>query len=98
LFVEDGVAVNRAIQFKIELFEPTESFKPSKPYKTRLKWVDLDGAEQSKLLISAPKTVIAEILQAKVEAPVKPSGRQKRVGPGREGSSTYVSVSRLKAQ
>ena len=37
LFAEDSVAVNRAIQFKIETFEPTENFKPTKPYQTRLK-------------------------------------------------------------
>jgi hypothetical protein len=37
LFVEDSVAVNRAIAFKIETFEPTETFNPSKAYKTRLK-------------------------------------------------------------
>src|SRR5712664_1921796 len=49
LFVEDSVAVNRAISFKIETFEPTESFKPLRPYQTRLKWSDLSGDEQSKL-------------------------------------------------
>jgi hypothetical protein len=32
LFVEDSVAVNRKIRFKIEIFEPTESFKPTKLY------------------------------------------------------------------
>jgi hypothetical protein len=47
LFAEDSVAVNRTIRFKIETFEPTESFKPSKPYRTRLKWNDLAGEEQS---------------------------------------------------
>jgi putative SOS response-associated peptidase YedK len=44
---EDSVAVNRAIHFKIETFEATESFKPTKPYQTRLKWSDLAGDEQS---------------------------------------------------
>jgi hypothetical protein len=47
LFAEDGVAVSRAIVFKIEMFEPSENFNPSKPYKTRLKWADLAGSEQS---------------------------------------------------
>ena len=45
-FVGDGVAVNRAIRFRIETFEPTEDFKPAKPYQTRLKWNDLAGAVQ----------------------------------------------------
>jgi hypothetical protein len=67
LFVEDGVAVNRDIAFKVETFEPTESFKPTKPYQTRLKWRDLAGGEQSKLLVTAAETVIAEILTAKAE-------------------------------
>lgn len=71
LFTENCVAVNRTIQFKIETFEPTDSFKPTKPYQTRLKWRDLAGDEQSKLLVTAPETVIAEILQAKVEAPIE---------------------------
>src|SRR4051812_35241971 len=62
LFAEDGVAVNRAIVFTIETFEPTESFKPAKPYQTRLKWRDLAGEEQSKFLVTTPETVIAEIL------------------------------------
>ena len=85
LFAEDDVAVNRAIVYKIEIFEPTESFNPTKPYKTRLKWSDASGAEQSKLLVTPPETVIAEILQAKVEAPV-PAKPARRPGRGRKGS------------
>jgi hypothetical protein len=87
LFPEDSVAVNQSIRFKIEIFEPTENFKPTKPYKTRLKWSDLAGEEQSKLLVTAPETVIAEILQAKVETPAAPAKRSvKRPARGRNGS------------
>ncbi|HZR86318.1 MAG TPA: hypothetical protein VFB02_05915 [Bradyrhizobium sp.] len=86
LFTEDDVAVSRAIPYKIEVFEPTDSFKPTKPYKTRLKWRDLAGAEQSKLLVTAPETVIAEILQAKVEAPVEAKRPARRAQRGRGGS------------
>jgi len=68
------------------MFEPTESFKPSKPYQTRLKWDDLAGAEQSKLLVTAPETVIAQILNAKVEAPVEAKRPSRRPGRGRSGS------------
>lgn len=87
LFVADNVAVSRAIVFKIEMFEPTESFKPSKPYKTRLKWSDATGADQSKLLVTEPETVIAEILKAKIQdpAPAKPAAA-KRPARGRKGS------------
>ncbi|MDA9437017.1 hypothetical protein [Bradyrhizobium sp. CCBAU 51627] len=86
LFTEDSVAVNRAIVFRVETFEPTESFKPAKPYKTRLKWRDLTGGEQSKLLLTEAETVIAEILGAKAELP-KPAKRPtRRPGRGRNGS------------
>ena len=86
LFAEDSVAVNRTIQFKVEIFEPKESFKPTKPYQTRLKWSDLSGDEQSKLLITAPETVIAEILKAKVEAPAPAKRPTRRPARGRSGS------------
>ena len=86
LFVEDSVAVNRGIPFKIEVFEPTESFKPTRPYQTRLKWDDLAGAEQSKLLVTVPETVIAEILQAKVETPAPAKRPARRPARGRSGS------------
>ena len=86
LFTEDNVALNRTIHFKIETFEPTENFKPAKPYQTRLKWSDLAGDEQSKLLVTAPETVIAEILQAKTE-PSTPAKRPvRRPARGRSGS------------
>jgi hypothetical protein len=86
LFVEDDVAVNRAIVFKIETFEPTENFKPSKPYKTRLKWSDANGGDQSKLLVTSPETVIAEILEAKVAAQPVAKKAARRPGRGRKGS------------
>jgi hypothetical protein len=86
LFAEDNVAVNRAIRFKIETFEPTESFKPLRPYKTRLKWSDRTGDEQSKLLVTAPETVIAEILNAKTETPAPAKRPARRPARGRSGS------------
>lgn len=86
LFAEDGVAVNRAIPFRVETFEPTESFKPAKPYKTRLKWKDLAGGEQSKLLLTAPDTVITELLEAKTELVRAPKRPSKKPGRGRSGS------------
>jgi hypothetical protein len=86
LFAEDGVAVNRTLRFKVEIFEPSESFTPTTPYQTRLKWTDLAGDEQSKLLLTAPQTVIAEILQAKVETPAPAKRPVKRPARGRSGS------------
>jgi hypothetical protein len=86
LFAEDSVAVNRTIRFKIEIFEPTESFKPLRPYKTRLKWSDPAGDEQSKLLVTPPETVIAEILQAKTEPSTPAKRPARRPARGRSGS------------
>lgn len=63
LLTEDNVAVNPAIAFSVETFTPTDSFKPVKPYLTRLKWRDQKGAEQSKLLLTAPETVIALVVR-----------------------------------
>jgi hypothetical protein len=82
LLTEDCVAVNRAVSFKVETFEPTENFKPSRDYKTRLKWRDLADNEQSKLLVTAPETVIAEILNRELELPVaaKRPARRRRLG------------------
>ena len=52
--MEDNVAANPATVFKVESFEPTENFKPTKPYLTRIKWRDQEGNEQSKLLLTKP--------------------------------------------
>jgi len=64
LLVEDGVAVNQAIRYKIEMFE----------------------AEQSKLLVTEPETVISEILNAKVAASAPAKRPARRPATGRSGS------------
>jgi hypothetical protein len=87
LFAEDEVAVNRSITFKIETFEPTDNFNPTKPYRTRLKWSDASGADQSKLLVTPPETVIAGILKAKVLAPAPVKRAARRPARGRKGST-----------
>jgi hypothetical protein len=67
---EQSQVIRHPVQ--IEVFEPIEDTRPTKPYQARLKWRDLAGDEQSKLLVTAPKTVIAEIiLNAKVESRVR---------------------------
>ncbi|QOZ24127.1 hypothetical protein [Bradyrhizobium sp. CCBAU 51753] len=86
LFAEDSVAVNRAIPFRVEIFERTENFNPTKPYKTRLKWKDLAGGEQSKLLLTVPETVITELLEAKAELVKTPKRPSKKPSRGRSGS------------
>ncbi|KYK44652.1 hypothetical protein A1D31_36555 [Bradyrhizobium liaoningense] len=85
IFTEDTVAVNQAIVFRVEVFEPTADFKPAKPYKTRLKWRDLAGGEQSKLLLTDPQTVIEGILKTKV-ATRHAANVAQRPARGRKGS------------
>ncbi|MHB0790073.1 hypothetical protein [Bradyrhizobium sp. 5.13L] len=86
LFANDSVAVDRAIAFRVETFEPTERFNPAKPYKTRLKWRDLAGGEQSKLLLTTPETVIAELLGVKEELAKATKQPARRPTRGRSGS------------
>jgi hypothetical protein len=72
LLAEDQIAVNPAISFRVETFTPTETFKPEKAYVTRLKWRDPEGNEHSKLLLTAPETVIAVALRGGTDAPLRP--------------------------
>src|ERR1700742_5035428 len=44
LLKDDRVALNPWVTYRVESFAPTESFTPTKPYQTRLKWRDLDGS------------------------------------------------------
>jgi hypothetical protein len=60
---EDNVAANPSLAFRVETFTPTESFKPGKAYRTRIKWRDANGNEHSKLLVMEPETVVGELSQ-----------------------------------
>lgn len=90
---DDAVATNPAITFKVEMFTPTEGFKPTKPFATRLSWRDQDGNEQSKLLLTNPQTVIALALRgetqvAEAETPKRPGkSRGARAGARTDRSS-----------
>ena len=74
----DNMAVNPAIAFRVESFEPTEQFKPAKPYATRLKWRDRDGNEQSKLLLSTPETVLTLVLRGEPAPDAGSNGSPRR--------------------
>jgi hypothetical protein len=76
LFTKDSVAVNQAIVFRVETFEPTEGFNPTKPYKTRLKWRNLAGNEQSKLLLTEPRRSSPSFSRARSRRVQRRSGRQ----------------------
>jgi hypothetical protein len=78
---EDQVATNAALRFAVETFAPAEGFVPNKPYRTRLSWRDEDGNTQSKLLLSAPETVLSVVVTGGVEAEAtapKPAGGSRK--------------------
>ena len=91
LLADDNVAVSQTVAFRVEIFTPTETFKPEKAYLTRLKWHDPDGNSHSKLLVTQPQAVIEELtrregklaVSSKAEPPGRPSARPAR---GRKGS------------
>jgi len=64
---DDGVAANPTVNFTVETFEPTEDFTPTKPYASRLRWRDLDGNEQSKLLLTQPEDVLAHLANSEAK-------------------------------
>jgi hypothetical protein len=80
----DRVATNPAVQFRVETFVPADGFAPAKAYARRLLWRDLDGNEQSKLLLSEPETVLAVAVRgeadphAAAQTPQEPARRPSR--------------------
>jgi hypothetical protein len=55
----DGIAMNPAVAFKVEAFEASGEFQPSKPYRSRLLWRDQSGNTQSRLMIAEPQELLA---------------------------------------
>lgn len=67
----DQVAINPLVRFQVEQFLPKEGYVPRKAYQSRLLWRDLDGNQQSKLLLSGAEDVFA-IVSGTMEAPEAP--------------------------
>jgi hypothetical protein len=87
VLAEEGVATNPALRFGVETFEPAEGFEPSKPFRTRLLWRDLEGNTQSKLLLSAPEMVLAIAVTGEGEAPPATQAKlESRKAPARRKS------------
>jgi hypothetical protein len=83
----DCVATNPAVEFRVETFEASDTFKSERPFQARLSWSDQNGNTHSKLLISSPETVLAiavrgesnpEFLDAGSpgDAPLRPRARR----------------------
>jgi hypothetical protein len=88
LLADDNVAVGQSMAFRVETFTPTEAFRPSKAYLTRLKWRDQDGNEQSKLLLTAPETVVNELSQRRTKSAPRSKSSPRR--PARRRGSPKV--------
>lgn len=74
LLADDRVAVNPLIRFAVETFVSAQGFTPSRPFASRLKWRDADGNDQSKLLLTAPETVLAVAVTGGEKADAAPAG------------------------
>lgn len=73
----ESVAVNSAaVRFRVETFTPADDFRPTKPYATRLLLRDSDGNDQSKLLVTAPEVVLANVI-AETPATAQPTLERK---------------------
>jgi hypothetical protein len=63
MLLKDGAATNPSLHFSVERFEPSEGFQPSKPFRSRILWRDLDGNTQSKLLLTEADDVLAVVVR-----------------------------------
>lgn len=82
----DGIGVNPLLTFRVELFAPTESFKPSKQFLSRMAWNDEEGNTQSKLMLTAPDALLALVARGQgttngSAAAPKPTRRRARRAP-----------------
>lgn len=89
----DRVATNPAIHFRVESFLPADGFRPSKPYASRILWRDLDGNDQSKLLLSEPETVAAVVIRGEADTAGSPATRPRRTRRPRGEAAARAHVS-----
>jgi hypothetical protein len=83
LIEKDRSAINTAVaRFRVEIFEPSQGFTPTKPYRTRLKWMQGED-EHSKLLVTEPEAVLA-IVMGETEVPAA----DEKLPPARSANSS----------
>jgi hypothetical protein len=85
----DRVGVNPLVVFRVELFSPTESFKPSKEFLSRIAWTDEGGNTQSKLMLTAPDALLAIVFRGQ-GAEAGTSSMAKTSGPVRRRTRPTV--------
>lgn len=85
LLAEDQIAWNPMIRLSVETFEPTDAFRPSQPYLSRLVWQDSRGDKQSRLCLTPPDIVIATVVRSvgklRRRRPLRSAGRSGARGP-----------------
>ena len=83
---EDDLGVNPALFFEVEAFAATDTFNPTKPYTSRIKWSDPEGNEQRKLLLTPPETLVMQVLRGDGTTPSLGNApdRPSRSRPGRK--------------
>jgi hypothetical protein len=59
--VTEQIAINPAIKFRVETYVPN-GLQTTKDFKTRLRWRDMDGEWQSRLLETPAEVVAANVL------------------------------------
>lgn len=92
----DRVATNPAVQYRVETFVPADGFVPAKAYATRLLWRDLDGNDQSKLLLSEPETVLAVAVRGNADVLATPADPAKQ--PSRRKGASAAAVAHTPEQ
>ena len=89
LIPEDQVAINPGVRFSVETFVKADGFEPTKPFKSRLLWRDLDGDTQSKLLLAEPEAVLAIAVTGEA-APDAKAGDAPRESGGRKPTASSM--------
>jgi hypothetical protein len=79
------VATNPLVQFRVQTFTPTGGFKPTKSYVPRLLWRDLDGNDQSKLLLTEAPRVLAIAVKGEPDPALAQTNAVKRSARRRRG-------------
>lgn len=83
----DGIATNPALTYWIECFEPDDTFRPDKPFQSRLLWRMPNGMAHSKLLLAAPETALAVAVRG-LRDPGSDSGAQQSSPPRQRRAAT----------
>lgn len=93
MLAADRVAANPVIHFRVESFLPADGFRPSKPFASRILWRDLDGNDQSKLLLSEPETVAAVVVRGEADTTGSSAARPRRARRPRAETAVKAHVS-----